>query len=488
MLIQRQGEVTVGYSNSMIFCIKQLNGRFQQAKCNMNKEPIAVIYSGSLNERDFLRNQVGACGLSAICFEQENTCIDNIKSIQPGIVIVQTDFPECVWRFLFSLHFTGLRAPLLILSERLNAERFEQFGLEMTIHSITNHHQGRQLLNKIKTLTATPLIQRDGDGAPLLVGESPDIEKIRTMMPSLSRSRDCILIMGERGTGKELISRLIVQSANARNDIIKINCSGLEPQVLINGAMKKIIGLIKKSNSVTVLLDKIHLISSEIQADLLLLVEEAQKFRDLEKANSSPGVRFIATSENKIEELVNREAFRKDLYYRLNVIPVFLRPLRDRKMDVSLLMDYFIIESSLKNNKCIVIPSKKTRETLYAYHWPGNVDELRNYMYRVSAEGHESCIFNNNSIQKILKSSGQENPLKATGIDPLPEAHEIKAFIPTAENLSLRSICDEFVARTEKRLMKKALESTNWNRKKAAALLNISYKSMLNKIKAYDII
>lgn len=453
----------------------------------MNKEPIAIIYSRSLNERDFLRNQVGACGLSAICFEQENTCIDNIKSIQPGIVIVQTDLPECVWRFLFSLHFTGLRAPLVILSECLNAERFEQFGLEMTIHSISNHQQGRQLSNRIKALTATPLIQRDGDGAPLLVGESADIKKIRTMLPSLSRSHDSILIMGERGTGKELISRLIVQSSKAKNDIIKIDCSGLEPQVLINGAIKKIFGLIEKSGSVTVLLDKIHLISLEIQADLLLLVEEAQKFRDLEKTNAKAGVRFIATSESKIEELVSQGAFRKELYYRLNVIPIFLPPLRDRKMDVSLLMDYFIIESSLKNNKCIVIPSKKTRETLYAHNWPGNVDELSNYMHRVSAEGHEACIFNNNSFQKILKSSSLENPLKATGNDTLPEAHEIKAFIPTAENLSLRSICDEFVARTEKRLMKKALESTNWNRKKAAALLNISYKSMLNKIKVYDI-
>jgi two-component system response regulator AtoC len=157
-------------------------------------------------------------------------------------------------------------------------------------------------------------------------------------------------------------------------------------------------------------------------------------------------------------------------------------------MDVSLLMDYFIIESSLKNNKCIVILSKKTREILYTHDWPGNVDELSTYMYRVSAEGHESCIFNNNNIQKILKSSRHENFLKSTGIDTLPEAHEIKALIPTVENLGLRSICDEFVARTEKRLMKKALESTNWNRKKAAKLLNISYKSMLNKIKVYDII
>lgn len=453
----------------------------------MNKSPIAIIYSGSLTERDYLRQQVGACGLSPVCFEKENTCIDNLKSIQPAMVIVQTENQDCVWRFIFSLHLSGLLSPLLVLSERLNAKRFEMMGIAVPVHSFSDHLEGGKLQHRIKVLMNSTGDRRGGNRANLLVGVSEDITKIRAKLPSLSRSCDPILITGERGTGKELISRLIAQNSNGRNDIIKIDCSGLEPQGLINGSLQKIFGLINGSGLITVMLDKIHTAPLETQADLLLLVEEARRILDSDRAELKIGIRFIATSENNLEELAKSGAFRKDLYYRLNVIPLFLSPIRDRKMDIALLMDYFIIDACMKNNRCIVIPSNKARETLYAHNWPGNADELGNYMKRMSADGHESCIFNNNRIQNPLNSSGV-HILKATSMEDLPKDYEIKEFIPTVKNLSLRSICDEFVARTERKLMKRALESTNWNRKKAAELLNISYKSMLNKIKAYDII
>jgi DNA-binding NtrC family response regulator len=225
----------------------------------------------------------------------------------------------------------------------------------------------------------------------------------------------------------------------------------------------------------------------ELQSDLLLLVEEAGKVETGKNAGTHCRVRFIATSEHPIETLVHRGTFRKDLYYRLNVIPLFLLPLRHRRADIPLLMDYFIIDACVKNNKSLVIPSQKAREMLYVYHWPGNVDELSTFMHRIAKDGNESCIVNNSNIQKSMKYSGG-HLLKAASVEELPKAYEIKDFIPTAKSLSLRSICDEFVSRTERRLMRRALDSTNWNRKKAAELLNISYKSMLNKMKAYDII
>ena len=108
-------------------------------------------------------------------------------------------------------------------------------------------------------------------------------------------------------------------------------------------------------------------------------------------------------------------------------------------------------------------------------------------MQRVAAAGNESCIFDNYRIPKPRKNS-LEYFLKAAGGEDLPKIHEIKSSLTDMRNLSLKKVCEEFVARTEKKLMQKALESTNWNRKKAAQLLNISYKSMLNKIKVYDII
>lgn len=339
----------------------------------------------------------------------------------------------------------------------------------------------------ISELTANLTDDKVDDAVSLFVGESEQARHIRSRLPNIAHSHDSVLIIGEKGTGKELLSRIIVETSDIDKRLIKIDCGELEPRVLINGAMRQILSLNNRSKLITVLFDKIHQISLDLQADLLLFVENAQKLESGKSIENQHRVRFIATSEHKIETLVHKGTFRKDLYYRLNVIPISIPPLRHRRADIPMLMDYFVIDACVKNNKSIVIPSQKAREILFMYNWPGNADELQSYMQRVAIDGNESCIMNNHSIQKTVINSG-EQLLRAASMEELPKTYEIKDFIPTAKNLSLRSICDEFVSRTEKRLMKRALESTNWNRKKAAELLNISYKSMLNKMKAYDIV
>jgi len=125
---------------------------------------------------------------------------------------------------------------------------------------------------------------------------------------------------------------------------------------------------------------------------------------------------------------------------------------------------------------------------MYRYHWPGNVEELKTYMRRISMAGNESCILANSIMPKVRSKNTREFFLNSSCLDELPKHHEIKSFLSDTSELSLKYICEEFVSRTEKRLMQKALESTNWNRKKAAKLLDISYKSMLNKMKTYDIV
>lgn len=448
---------------------------------------IISVYSESLGVRDYLRNQIHACGFNAICFETETTFIDNLSTIKPKMAIVQTELADCVWRFLFSIHFSGLRSPILLLSERLRADRFLQIGHGISIRSIAGHHKSGRLRGMINELAADMTAGKTGNTTPLYVGESEETRKVRSLLPKIAHSGDSVIITGEKGTGKELLARIIVEASDAKKRIVKIDCAELKPRVLVNGAMRKIVRLYNKSGLITVLFDKIHRMPLNLQSDLLLFVEEAQKFEAAANSGAQHHVRFIATSEYKIDTLVHRGTFRKDLYYRLNVIPFFLPSLRNRRADIPLLMDYFVVESCIKNNKSIVIPSKKAREMLIMYSWPGNADELQNCMYRFAIEGNESSIFNNQKIQKYVKSSGDYS-LKAASMEELPKIIEIKDFIPTAKSLSLKSICDEFVSRTERRLMKRALESTNWNRKKAAELLNISYKSMLNKIKAYDIL
>lgn len=449
--------------------------------------PIVSVYSELLIERDYLRNQIATCGLNAVCFETENACIDNLKTIKPILVIIQTESAACVWRFLFSMHLAGLRYPLIVLSKGINAARYSKIGHAVPLHFLPSYQRGVGLFGKITELASSATVDEVNGAMPLFVGESEVTNQIRSRIPNIAFSRDSVLIMGEKGTGKELLSRIIVEASGSNMRLIKIDCGALEPRVLVNGVIRDILNKCYQSDLITVLFDKIHLISLDLQSDLLLLVEEAQRVQCGHSNGARGSVRFIATSEQKIETLVQKGSFRKDLYYRLNVIPIFLSPLKYRKADISLLVDYFTIDVCIKNNKSLVIPSQRAREMLLIYDWPGNAAELYTYMHRVAIEGNESCIFNNRGIHKSLKNSGR-HMLSAVSVEELPKSYEIKDFIPTAKSLSLKSICNEFVSRTERRIMRRALETTNWNRKKAAELLNISYKSMLNKMKAYDII
>jgi two-component system response regulator AtoC len=241
-----------------------------------------------------------------------------------------------------------------------------------------------------------------------------------------------------------------------------------------------------RSKKRTILLDKIHLMEQSIQAELLLLIESVTDLPTNGKTADNTLLRLIATSENDIEHMVKQGRFRKDLYYRLKVIPVSLPPLRHRREDISLFIDYFLIEACAKLKKSVIIPSDQTREQLNVYDWPGNLSELKKTMQRVALTGDESSAFANERILRHKKSFQKRLPYSIE-MEALPSSFEILNYLPAVNNFSLRRISNEFVSRTEKKLMKKALMTTSWNRKKAAGLLNISYKSLLNKIKIYEL-
>jgi DNA-binding NtrC family response regulator len=449
----------------------------------------AIVFSASLDARNYLREQVDAFGLNAVCFEKEAICFDNFKSIQPKIVIAETDLIEVVWRFIFALHASRVPAPLVIVSNHQKDGWFRTKGLPVTVHSVAMNRVGKLLFKKLAHL-ADNLVSNDehasGARQPLLVGQSDAVLNIRSMLPGIVKARGAVLIVGEPGTGKELLARLIVAMSHNEKTFIKIDCRELKPELLVNGWFQAAIGNGNKAKPATIFLDHVDQMSPISQAEMRMLIETSRKSLNGEKINNRNNIRFVASSGKHIESLVEKGAFRKDLFYRLNVIPVDMPALRDRKDDIPLLMDYFTIEACSKMKKCVMVPSQQVREMLCRHTWPGNVKELQNQMWRVAETGSEKCLYANTNMPKVRKDT-REYLFNVLGKAELPKSSEIKNFLPAIQNMSLKGICDEFVSKTERNLMKKALDATSWNRRKAAQLLNISYKSMLNKMKAYDI-
>jgi DNA-binding NtrC family response regulator len=442
----------------------------------------AIIFSESHGERDYLRNRIAPFGFNAVCFEKEAICFDNFRSIAPKIVIVQTETSQIILRFIFALHAFGLECPLLIVSDSLSADTLVKHDAGVFPQAEAVATDTLPFIGEIMEIFHGSHLVQAMPRLPLLVGKNSAIQNIRSQLPGIADLRDPVILIGEPGTGKELVVRLIHQMARQERSLIKIDCGELQPEMLINGWLDETLGIDAVSKPVTLFFSNLHLASREIQSEILLVIDRVDSILGQQKRDA----RIIAACDPVIHDRLQKNEFKKELFFRLNVIPIQMPPLRDRRGDIPLLMDYFIIKACTTIQRSILIPSQKSRDALYLYHWPGNADELETYMYRVAAAGDEACIFDNYRIPKLRKNS-REYFLKAVGVEDLPKVQEIKNSLPGMRNLSLKKVCEEFVAQTEKKLMQRALDSTNWNRKKAAQLLNISYKSMLNKIKVYDI-
>jgi len=324
---------------------------------------------------------------------------------------------------------------------------------------------------------------------PSIIGSSPEIVKIREMIPDLNNSREPILLKGEKGTGRELVAKVIqYQSERKNNPFVKVNCSALTNGISKSELLGKNAspfkdlnqhenGIFTVANTGTLFLDEIGQLPAAYQAELLLLVEENGVLKPETVANENIDVRIIASTSNDLESLVDKGAFFKNLYYRLNVIDIKIPPLRHRLEDIPFLADFFADKYCAELGKSHFRLSRKIKNTFFSYHWPGNVLELENLVKGAVAFGNEDSIIS----QLDRQSKIDEYTYNFT------EPTDVKNHIKGSGDLPLKDICRKINAQAERKLMKQALERTNWNRKKAAIMLKISYKSLLNKIKAYNL-
>jgi len=309
-----------------------------------------------------------------------------------------------------------------------------------------------------------------------LIGQSSQMREVYNLIETVAESKANVLIQGETGTGKYLVARAIHQKSLRRESrFVTVNCSGVPENLLesdmfghVKGSFTSAVrdkpGKFEVANGGTVFLDDVDTFPLELQSKLLRVLQE-QKFERVGSTETiEVDVRIIAASNQDLQELMLQGRFRADLFYRLNVVPIQLPPLKDRPGDIILLADHFLRKFSSMNNKAINGFSASAIMILDRYDWPGNVRELENTIERAVILERNSVI-NEESLMLFNQQSISS-----------PE-------LPKENNSSLRSD----ITSAEKEIILAALERNKWRRQKTAEDLNINRVTLYNKMKKYEI-
>ena len=310
---------------------------------------------------------------------------------------------------------------------------------------------------------------------------SNKMQRIKEMIDQVANTDVTIFIQGESGVGKEVVARSIhMNSVRRDKPFVKVNCAALPQELLeselfgyergaFTGAYRQKPGKFELADGGTIFLDEIGDITPPLQAKLLQVLQDREFSRLGGKKDIKVDVRVLVATNRNIEEAVMEGRFREDLYYRLNVVNITVPPLRERKEEIPLFVEYFLRRFSEKYQKKFKSAGESMMRALMAHHWSGNIRELQNVIQRYLVLGNEE------EIVSELRGTGKED--KTTSETGEGE----KAFI--SPQPSLKQVHKDAARKVEAKIILKALEMTHYNRKKAAQLLNISYKSLLYKIK-----
>lgn len=329
-------------------------------------------------------------------------------------------------------------------------------------------------------------LKRRGGSDPLsrseMIGASAEINEVFHRCREVAQHDSAtVLITGESGTGKELVARAIhTLSARSQQPFIEINCASLPYNLLeselfgheqgaFTDAKSKKIGLLEEGNGGTVFLDEIGEMEINLQVKLLRVLEERKIRRLGGVRNIDIDIRIISSTNRDLKQAIQEKIFREDLYYRLNVFPITVPPLRERKDDIPRLMQHFLIHFNGEFNKKIQDVSKETLELLCHYHWPGNVRELRNVVERICIMHRGDTILPEHLPQEIW---GQNHEIASSFNLDLP---------PSGIDF------DNVILDIERQLIIKAMERTAGNVAKAARLLNMARGTLRYKLEKYGI-
>ena len=450
-----------------------------------------LLSEGLSNSFDFISAADGNEGLQMISIEKPSLVLLDIKMPQmSGIEVLKRlnkvdNRPEVI---MLSGHD---ETHYVVESMKNGAAEFikKPFDIkEVEIHINAILEQGR-LKQEVSQLRTELRAKSQYDA---FIGDSPKIIQVKNLIEQVADSELTVLIRGESGTGKEIIARMIHNiSGRSEESFTKVNCAAIPHDLLeaelfgyekgaFTGAHKTKPGRFEVANKGTIFLDEIGDMPLELQSKLLQVLEQQEFVRVGGIHNIHVDVRIICATNRDLDDAITHGRFRDDLYYRLNEITVPLPPLRERRQDIPLLATHFVEKYNRLYQRQTAPLSEPMLEQLMSAAWPGNVRQLENLIKQVVVRGEESIVTDLLSKQPI------EAALSPAAFRPTADAANLSP-LAGPESLSLKKVVADVVSREEKALISRVLMRTNWNRRKASDMLEISYRSLLYKIKEYGL-
>ena len=450
-----------------------------------------LIVDDSTATRDYLSELVQIMGYHAHAIEEKTEFVATLHRYNPNLLLLGS-----------SNHVGHLRAfagvvkrekkgtPILFIRDDSRIPEGEEMPESDNISVLRSDFDSADLKRSIEEVVEKFQNPDHEELANTIVGQTPTMMQIKSHIVRLSKSDVTILITGESGTGKELVARAIHRlSPRAGKPFIKVNSAALPTNLLeselfgfekgaFTGAFQKKPGKFELAHSGTILLDEISEIHPPLQAKLLQVLQD-NEFSSLGSTTDTRiDTRVLAATNANLGEMVYEGRFRSDLYYRLNVVSIHMPPLRERKDDIGFLCQHFLKMYAARHGRDYTPIGERTMEQLYQYSWPGNVRELQNFIQGITVLGDTKGFYenmgNNGPVGVFLNGGGAARPGSTVASKSVTRR-------------SLKEVCKEASRKAETQAIVDALFHTHWNRRKAAVLLKVSYKAVLNKIKEYGI-
>jgi two-component system response regulator AtoC len=326
----------------------------------------------------------------------------------------------------------------------------------------------------------------------ILVGKSLPILRVKELIRQVANSDLSVVLSGESGVGKELVAQALHLSSDRKDKpFVKVNCAAIPHQLLeselfgyergaFTGADKTKPGKFELAQHGTILLDEIGDMPLVLQSKMLHVLQDLQFSRLGARGDVKVNCWVLASTNHDLEQDVRDRLFREDLYYRLNIISIFIPPLRERPEDIDLFIDYFAGQFAQKIEGPVFEFTVDVRDFFRQYSWPGNVRELKNMVERLMLLGDWPTLKQDLLARETRRINGHE--LTTHPSPPTPDDLN-REMRPKKKFPALKEVKKKAVLEAEGRLISEVLRETDWNRKRAAEILQISYKALLYKIK-----